>query len=297
VKYPALEVSGAHGDLLEALVDDFSPTAAEHHDNRTTFFFADGLSRARAQEAIARAWPGASIETREVDDEDWARRSQENLGPVTVGRVTIAPPWHVQSILTRQSLQIVDTAQKPSAPDERQHPSPIVLAVAPSMGFGTGHHATTRLCLRALQTLDLTDRLLLDVGTGSGVLALAGRVLGAASAIGLDHEVDAIQAALENLSANPSIGDVDFVVGDVRDVGQPPADIVTANLTGTSLVEWADRLLALVRPGGTLIVSGLLVGERAGVVTAFSRAARLIWEQEEEGWIGLAFKPEGGKGV
>ncbi len=277
LKYPALDVIGADSELLEALVDDFSPTAAEQHENRTTYFFTDAPSRARAHEAIAQAWPAASIATREVDDEDWARRSQANLTPITVGRITIAPPWHAASVSNPQSALTLDS---------------IVLVITPSMGFGTGHHATTRLCLRALQTIDLTDRLMLDVGTGSGVLAIAGRALGARHAVGIDQDVDAIQSAAENLDANPRIDGVDLIVGDVRTYALVPSDVVTANLTGPLLAQSAPRLLSTIRPGGRLIVSGLLMHEREDVVAAFSHRARLVWEDEEQGWLGLMFNSE-----
>ncbi len=279
MKYPALDIFGVDAELLEAHLDAFSPTAAEQHDNRTTFFFADASSRAQAHEAIARAWPSASLETREVDDEDWARRSQENLTPITVGRITVAPPWHVSPARPR-----------PEPPASGL--DSLTLVITPSMGFGTGHHATTRLCLRALQTIDLTDRLMLDVGTGSGVLAIAARALGARHAVGIDHDVDAIQAARENLDANPGINGVDLIVGDVRTSSLVPADLVTANLTGALLVQSAPLLLAAMRPGGTLIVSGLLTHEREDVVAALSHSARLAWEGEEQGWLGLVFNLE-----
>jgi ribosomal protein L11 methyltransferase len=156
------------------------------------------------------------------------------------------------------------------------------------MGFGTGHHATTRLCLAALQTLDLSHLSVLDVGTGSGVLAIAADRLGAARALGIDYDPDAVQAARENLALNPTARAVSFAVADLRTSPLPPAGVVTANLTGALLIETATDLLGAVDAGGTLIVSGLLAGERDEVVRALT--ARIVWECEEDGWVGLAMK-------
>jgi ribosomal protein L11 methyltransferase len=157
------------------------------------------------------------------------------------------------------------------------------------MGFGTGHHATTRLCLLALQHLELSGRAVLDVGTGSGVLAIAARLIGAGAVVGIDFDADAIQSARENLDLNPAAADVRLIVGDLRDSALRPADVVTANLTGALLVQSAAQLAALVRPGGTLVVSGLMTHERDGVVAAFAPAAQVVWEAQDDGWVGLAF--------
>jgi ribosomal protein L11 methyltransferase len=163
------------------------------------------------------------------------------------------------------------------------------------MGFGTGHHATTRLCLAALQTIDLTGASVLDVGTGSGVLAIAAVRLGATRALGLDDDHDAIQSANENLALNPPplpSQTVTFTVADLMTLELPAADVVTANLTGALLIRAAGRLRQAVRPGGVLIVSGLLVGERDDVLRAFSGLTdeiMVIGEAEEDGWITVTF--------
>jgi ribosomal protein L11 methyltransferase len=159
----------------------------------------------------------------------------------------------------------------------------------PSMGFGTGHHVTTRLCLAALQTIHLTGRDMLDVGTGSGVLAIAADRLGAARAIGIDVDADAIQSARENLDLNPDVRHVTFETIDLAERPLPAADVVTANLTGALLVRSASALLAAVRPGGVVILSGIQSHERDQVREAFANA-EVCWERDEDGWVGIAVK-------
>jgi ribosomal protein L11 methyltransferase len=271
-EYPALDVQSGSSDLLLAIVDDFGPTAVEDHDASVRIFFQTAGDRDAAQRALAQRFAVTAIE---VSDQDWARRSQENLTPITVGRITIFP--------NPQSL----------TPDPYQAPTPnpqsLPIVVVPSMGFGTGHHATTRLCLAALQTIDLRDQVVLDIGTGSGVLAMAAERLGAARVTGIDHDPDAIQSARENLELNRDVRSVTFDLADLSAARLPAADVVTANLTGALLVRSSSAVLAAVRPGGTLILSGLLTSERDAVCAAFLPAA-VVWEREEDGWVGLAMK-------
>ncbi len=157
------------------------------------------------------------------------------------------------------------------------------------MGFGTGHHVTTRLCLSALQTMDLSNHDVLDVGTGSGVLAIAAVRLGAARAIGIDSDPDAIQSARENLDLNPEALRVTFDLVDLSAGVLPVVDVVTANLTGALLVRSASALLAAARPGGTLILSGIQSHEREEVRRAFAPCT-VVWERDEDGWAGFAVK-------
>lgn len=270
--YPALDIGADDADMVAALVDDFSPVALEPRDTAVRVFFATSADRDAAQRAVGRQFNVTPIE---VPDEDWAIRSQENLQPVTVGGITIAP--RVQSPSTNHP--------NPQPPT----PNPLVIVIQPSMGFGTGHHASTRLCLAALQTLALDGREVVDVGTGSGVLAIAAVRLGATRALGIDNDPDAIQSARENVELNGCPDTVSVAIADLAGTPLPSADVVTANLTGALLVRSAARLLDAVRPGGTLVVSGILAEERDRVVAAFEPAA-VAWEREEDGWVGVAVK-------
>ena len=144
------------------------------------------------------------------------------------------------------------------------------------MGFGTGHHATTRLCLAALQRTPVAGAFVLDVGTGSGILAIAAARLGAAQARGIDFDADAIQSANENLTRNPEVRTVSFDVARRSAPDLPRADIVLANLTGALLARVAPTLLDALNPGGTLIVSGILEAEEETVRLAFSTLRRRV---------------------
>jgi ribosomal protein L11 methyltransferase len=152
------------------------------------------------------------------------------------------------------------------------------------MGFGTGHHPTTRFCLEALQTLDLRRKTVLDVGTGSGILAIAARALGAQSALGIDNDPDAIQSARENLELNENIDGVRFELADVTALKVPTCDVVTANLTGTMLQRNAPMLLRAVERDGVLLLSGILGEERDLVFDAFGAHTR-IWERGDGEWV------------
>jgi len=272
-RHPALAVNLLDPDLVLACVDDFSPAAAEQHEHGFRVFFPSAAQRDLAAATVRSTYPSARVVSLEVDDEDWARRSQADLKPVCVGSVTLYPSQDPASF-------------KPDA----QVPGPqrsIAIVIQPSMGFGTGHHATTRLCLAALQAFELRGRAMLDVGTGSGVLAIAGRLLGAERVVGIDCDPDAVQAARENLALNPQADGVTFEVADLKSSPLPGAHVVTANLTGATLIGAAKTLSCAVAPGGVLIVSGLLADEEAAVRSAFT-PAQIVWRKEEDGWIAMA---------
>ena len=156
------------------------------------------------------------------------------------------------------------------------------------MGFGTGHHSTTRLCLSALQSIDLRGKFVLDVGTGSGLLAIAAAKLGAARALGIDDDADAIQAARENIDVN-SVTDVEFAVSDLMKGDLPAADVVLANLTGALLIRASARLVKAVRPGGVLILSGILASEGDEVRRAFANQ-RIVADVQQDEWLGITLR-------
>lgn len=231
--------------------------------------FSDPDDRDRAAAAIRAALPELSVESVDLPDEDWAARSQASLTAVHAGRFIIAPPWDL-----------------PAAGGDQT-----VIVIEPSMGFGTGHHATTRMCLRLLSALDVADATVLDLGTGSGVLSMAAALMGARSVVGIDIDQDAIDSAETSARMNTLPDTITFQVLDFRNDPPRPADLVLANLTGGMLTSSAAAIAALVRPGGQLILSGFDHTEVDGVLAgfdAFVERQRLT----EDNWIALRLQSQ-----
>ena len=229
--------------------------------------FSDPAERARAADAIGTLFPGLTIEAIDLPDDDWAARSQQSLTAVRAGRFIIAPPWDL-----------------PEEPVDAT-----VIVIEPSMGFGTGHHATTRMCLQLLGEIDVSDLMVLDLGTGSGVLSMAAALGGARRVIGIDVDQDAIDSAESSAQLNTLPDTIAFQVADFRRHPPQPADVVLANLTGGMLTSSASVIDTLVRPGGQLIVSGFDHTEVDAVLRAFAPRA----EQQrlmEDNWIAVRLK-------
>jgi len=234
-------------------------------------FFASPEARDRAGEALRSSEWAVRVDVAAVDveDEGWAERSQATLRAVQVGRVIVAPPWDL-----------------PAGADDGAGDDSILVVIEPSMGFGTGHHQSTRLCLQALQAIDLSGRRVLDLGTGSGVLAIVAATLGAASVLALDDDPDAVDAARENVRLNGVGERVDVRQADLTKTEPQAADVVLANLTGALLMRHAASIVRHIKSGGLVVLSGFTEDERFAVAHAF-RELRLVRDDREDGWVGL----------
>ena len=278
-------------DIVSAVLVDFSPAAIQDLAERPlppgglwdptyppipdppptplhwNVCFSDSAERDRAADAIRASLPDLSVESVDLPDEDWAARSQASLKAVRAGSFIVAPPWDLPP-------EDVDAT---------------VIVIEPSMGFGTGHHATTRMCLRLLSGIDVTDATVLDLGTGSGVLSMAAALMGARTVVGIDVDQDAINSAETSAQLNTLPDTITFQVLDYRNDPPKPADIVLANLTGGMLTSSAASITALVRPGGQLVVSGFDHTEVVAVLKAFPNFA----EQQrltEDNWLALLLR-------
>jgi ribosomal protein L11 methyltransferase len=282
--YPALDLrfvpgpgAGSLQDFLYAELDAFEPLAIQEHESGDGWrvFFRTRAQRNAARAALRAEFRNALVDLSPVDvpDEDWARRSQANLKAVRAGRIVVAPPWDVPT----------EDSRTPGA--ERRTPDTLIV-IEPSTGFGTGHHATTRLCLELLQELDVIGRRVIDVGTGSGVLAIAAAKLGAASVLALDNDSDALRSARENVARNGV--DVDVREGDLARLDAPAADIVLANLTSAVLRRLAGSLTRLAAPDGAVILSGFAPDESPGILSDYALAP--VKQTREGEWAAILLR-------
>jgi ribosomal protein L11 methyltransferase len=286
--YPALDITFRASsdpflrDRLYAQLDDFAPVAIQEDlddggedAHRWRVFFRSASSRDAAREALA---GDGSVEAApiEVPDEDWARRSQNSLKAIDAGGLIIAPPWDIPG-----------TGDK--AEGRRQKADVPVIIIEPSTGFGTGHHATTRLCLLLLQRLDVRGARVLDIGTGSGVLALAAWKLGAGDVVAIDNDPDALDNARDNIARNGAAPSIDIIQDDLGGLRIERADIVLANLTGAVLVRYAAELRSLAADGGYFILSGFAPDDVAVIRTAFT-GLTIIAEQTDGDWAALCLR-------
>ena len=266
--WPALEVGPLpNPDLFQAALLDYGVSAIDETTEPDAWrvFFNTEADRNTAAQALSRQFPDTVIRSLDVPDEDWVAKSQASLRAVRIGDIVVAPPWDM--------------------PDVKEHD---LIVIRPSMGFGTGHHATTRLCLAALQDIDLRGRRVIDVGTGSGLLAIAASRLGAAEVVGIDEDADAFHAAQENASLNPAAA-VTLRHVDVRRISLEPFDVVVANLTGALLRDAAPRLHDLTTKGGYLVVSGFMAAEERDVMSAYSTFTVAARAEEDE-WLCVTFR-------
>ncbi|NVN90605.1 MAG: 50S ribosomal protein L11 methyltransferase [Desulfuromonadales bacterium] len=209
-----------------------------------------------------------------VSSEDWSTSWKANFKPLRVGRrLMIVPTWE----------------EVPPSSDD------IVLRLDPGMAFGTGGHETTRLCLELLEGImdDLPTLLIpsvLDLGTGSGILAMAAVRLGAGRVCAVDIDPQAIEVARENLVVNDLADQVECSTTPLEALIET-FDIILANILAEELVRMATQLIERLKSGGMLVLSGILAEKEAFVRNGFSQTALEYRETRRDGeWVALLFK-------
>ncbi|STQ89971.1 50S ribosomal protein L11 methyltransferase [Iodobacter fluviatilis] len=197
-----------------------------------------------------------------VEEQDWVRLTQSQFNPIPISdRLWITPTWH-------------------ECPDA----GAISIQLDPGLAFGTGSHPTTRLCLKWLDSNLAGGEKLLDYGCGSGILAIAGIKLGAASAAGVDIDPQAMTASRQNAEQNAV--EVAFYLPDAEPVDS--YDVVIANILTNPLKALAPMLAAKVKINGRIALSGILAEQADDVIAIYSQWFAMNTPQTEDGWVCLS---------
>ncbi|EMG36745.1 ribosomal protein L11 methylase [Desulfocurvibacter africanus PCS] len=266
---PASEYEAACAFLAQATPQGWEEDEIDGNVRFRVFFEEPALAMAAAEQVVLQ-WPEARIESLEVEERDWSEAWRQYFTPVDAGRFLVLPPW-----------------MRDKAPEGR---TPIY--IEPKMAFGTGHHATTALCLEAISELAdaghiRADQRFLDLGTGSGILGIALCTLGL-TGLGVDIDPQAITCAQENVSLN-DCDKLELSVGTV-DAARGPFQVVVANILSGPLERMASDLAGLLAPGGRLILSGILDTQAEAVRRAYTAQGLPEPELRSRGeWVCLRF--------
>lgn len=213
-----------------------------------------------------------------IVDEDWMAAWKQHYRPIPIGkRLLVLPAWL-----------------------EQEDPERIAVRIDPSMAFGTGTHPTTQLCLELLEDWVAPEMELIDVGCGSGILSIAALRLGGGHALGVDIDSQAVRSTRENAAANGVLDRLETGLGSVSEVREGKfslrrAPLVLANILAPVITRLFDAGLGdLVQPGGTLILSGILAEQAAGVeAAAREKGLEPCDRRQIEDWVALVVRKSG----
>ena len=251
----------AHVDLIEQeLLDKPRDTVIIHMYLEPNAQPAETLALIEAR--MEEAGIPYTVELEKVEQEDWQNGWRKYYHPMEIGRhLAVVPSW--QEYETDRVKLILD----------------------PGLAFGTGGHETTSLCLEALDQLVRGGERVLDIGTGSGILAIAALKLGAAQAEGVDIDPVAVRTAGENAALNGVADRLTVLVGDLSDKASGQYQIITANIVANAIMALAPAVPGLMAEGGVFIASGIIDTRKEEVIAALQAAGLKVQEvKEKRGW-------------
>lgn len=210
--------------------------------------------------------PGASMEEMDqIEDQNWNQVWEHSIQPQRIGHFLVRPTWSA----------------------EKARPGEILLEIDPKMAFGTGYHATTRLILRQMESVQFKNKTVLDAGTGTGVLAIAAIKLGAKNAVGFDIDPWSRENATENVLINGVSESVDIRFGSIEQIGDHEKfDIILANINRNIILELIPFFVRKVNAGGTICLTGLLAEDEKSIRNSLeNEPVNIVDLQQENEWI------------
>ncbi|MFZ0389042.1 MAG: 50S ribosomal protein L11 methyltransferase [Calditrichia bacterium] len=270
-----LTMTGMQPDLVSALLFRYGCRGIEElsEDVWLVYFTEEqaGAIAARLYKELKTKFPAFQDDQfllSRLENKDWNAEWKKHYHPLYIGgRTVVAPPWEKDVVKEGRHLVVID----------------------PQMAFGTGSHATTQLIIKALEKYLKSGDFLLDAGTGSGILAIIAGKMGAARITAFDIEIDAVENARHNAKLN-GINTVQWYVGQIPPAGKAVYHLITANINRLVLADMLPGLTDCVRPGGLLLLSGILHHEKKHIESAAPANLQFLEENRQDEWISLVYR-------
>jgi ribosomal protein L11 methyltransferase len=254
-------------EMIIALLSDDGYEGFEEVDDALMAYIAEADFDNEQLNEFSRSY-SLSFEVKTIEKQNWNESWEKNFQPVIVeGFCTVRADFHDIEVTT-----------------------PYEIVITPKMSFGTGHHATTFLVMQKMQELDFNGKKVLDFGTGTGILAILAELLGGARVNAVDNEEWAFLNSKENCERN-QCNKISLSHGSLEDVEQIQYDIILANINRHILLQYMNRVAALLVTGGVLLLSGILK-EDEGIITEAASAAGLkkYAVKEMKNWLVIEFR-------
>ncbi len=267
---------------VTAVLYDHGCTGIEERDDALIAYFPDTVNPDKIIAALS-AFDGLTVSREAVEEKDWQAAWKERFECVRAEGFLICPPWKIQGnnpatfITPPLSPSYLKMGMKEGA-ETGYEGNERLLLIDPGNAFGAGDHITTLTVLTLLRQWaaaqdNLAGKSLLDVGTGTGILAIAARMMGVVDVTAVDTDKSSVEAAEKNFALNDITDGARVIHGSVRDAGAAgPYDIILANLFLEPLLELMCPVAAALKPGGALIISGLLAGQEGPVLNEAAKS-------------------------
>lgn len=270
-------ISREASDMMSSVLLDLNPLGLQVDDKDdvvTLTVYIDPSSFEDAQVSINNALTRlfsqgidtgpASIISSLVADKDWVEVYKGQFKPIRIGRLLIKPSWEDVGVSTGD----------------------VIIELDPGLAFGTGSHPTTKGCLSFLQEYVSENDIVFDLGTGSGILAIAAAKLGASKVIAIDNDKEAIDVARENAARNGVAEKISFSVMDFADMQSTEIDVLVANLTAPVIITFLPGIVQKLKGMRVFIASGITVAQKDSVVTALNKNGLKVEQIFEKGdWV------------
>jgi ribosomal protein L11 methyltransferase len=262
---------GAVRERVVGMLVDGGAGAVQEVDSALITHLQEGIALDALCAALENA--GAMVRQTALGEVDWSTRWVTSVGVQRIGRIAVAPPWRSDDISNAE----------------------IPILIEPAMAFGTGEHETTRGVLALMQSLVEPGTLVADLGSGSGVLAIAAAKLGAGRVVAIEMDPDAIGNAMENVERNGVAAQVTVLQGDAAALLPlvAPVSLVLANIISSVVIELSPLMHRALPPGGRAVISGILVNEREHCLSSLAVDGWILESELREGewWSSVIARP------